>query len=61
MSSKSAEADGAAARASAAQWVAERERGSPTLLRMMTFVALHLGRPLSRGILYVIAAYFFAL
>jgi predicted LPLAT superfamily acyltransferase len=60
MSSKSAEAAGAAARASAAQWVAERERGSPTLLRMMMFIALHLGRPLSRRILYAIAAYFFA-
>jgi predicted LPLAT superfamily acyltransferase len=59
MSSKSAEAPGAA-RASAGQWVAERERGSPTMLRMMTFVALHLGRPLSRGILYGIAGYFFA-
>jgi predicted LPLAT superfamily acyltransferase len=59
MSSKSAEAAGGA-RASAAQWVAERERGSPTLVRMMTFIALHLGRPLARGILYLIAAYFFA-
>ncbi|HKD53124.1 MAG TPA: hypothetical protein VKB72_02800 [Steroidobacteraceae bacterium] len=58
MSSKSAEATGAA-RASAGQWVAERERGSPTLLRMMMFVSLHLGRPLARGILYIIAAYFF--
>jgi hypothetical protein len=59
MSSKSAEASGAA-RASAAQWVAERERGSPTLLRVMMFLALHLGRPLARGLLHLIAAYFFA-
>lgn len=59
MSSKSADASGTA-RTSAAQWAAERERGSPTLLRMMTFVALHLGRPLARAILYVIAGYFFA-
>jgi predicted LPLAT superfamily acyltransferase len=47
-------------RATATQWVGERERGSATLLRMMIFVALHLGRPLARCILYVIAAYFFA-
>jgi predicted LPLAT superfamily acyltransferase len=50
----------AAARADASQWVAEPERGSAVLLRMMMFVALHLGRPLARGILYLIAAYFFA-
>jgi predicted LPLAT superfamily acyltransferase len=50
----------AAPRASDAQWVGERERGSATLLRMMIFVALHLGRPLARCVLYVIAAYFFA-
>ena len=47
-------------RATATQWVGKRERGSETLLRMMIFVALHLGRPLARCILYVIAAYFFA-
>ena len=47
-------------RASASQWTAEPERGSATLLRMMMFVSLHLGRPLARCILYVIAAYFFA-
>jgi predicted LPLAT superfamily acyltransferase len=46
-------------RASGAQWAAERERGSVLLLRMMMFVALRLGRPPARGILYVIAAYFF--
>lgn len=47
-------------RATATQWVGKRERGSATLLRMMIFVALHLGRPLARCILYLIAAYFFA-
>jgi predicted LPLAT superfamily acyltransferase len=59
MTSKPAEANGAA-RASAAAWVAERERGSPALLRVMMFLALHLGRPLARVLLYTIAAYFFA-
>jgi predicted LPLAT superfamily acyltransferase len=49
----------AAPRASGAQWAAERERGSLTLLRMMMFVALRLGRPPARCILYLIAAYFF--
>jgi predicted LPLAT superfamily acyltransferase len=50
----------AAARSGTASWVGERERGSATLLRMMMFVALHLGRRVARGILYLIAAYFFA-
>ncbi len=52
-------APGPAARADASQWVAEPERGSAILLQMMMFVALHLGRPVARGILYLIAAYFF--
>jgi predicted LPLAT superfamily acyltransferase len=46
--------------ASGGRWTAEPERGSATLLRMMAFVALRLGRPLARCILYFIAAYFFA-
>jgi len=50
----------AAPRMSGAQWAAEPERGSAILLRMMIFVALRLGRPPARGILYLIAAYFFA-
>ena len=50
----------AATRAGGAQWAAERERGSATLLRMMIWVALKLGRPPARAILYFIAAYFFA-
>jgi predicted LPLAT superfamily acyltransferase len=45
--------------ASGTPWRAEPERGNATLLRMMSFVALRLGRPLARGFLYVIAAYFF--
>jgi predicted LPLAT superfamily acyltransferase len=48
------------ARASRAEWASHRERGSVILLRMMTFVSLHLGRRAGRCILYLIAAYFFA-
>ncbi len=48
-----------APRASGAQWAGGRERGSPTLLKMMMWVALRLGRPPARCILYLIAAYFF--
>jgi len=49
-----------ALRADAARWAAQRERGSLPLLTVMTFVALRLGRPLARTLLYFIAAYFFA-
>ena len=53
-------ADADAGRAArAAEWVRRPERGSATLLRMMMFVSLRLGRPLGRCILYGIAAYFF--
>jgi predicted LPLAT superfamily acyltransferase len=45
--------------ASGAEWTREPERGNATLLRMMAFVALRLGRPLARCILYFIAGYFF--
>ncbi len=51
--------DEAAPRTDAGQWAGEPERGSATLLVMMIFVALRLGRPLARAILYVIAGYFF--
>ena len=44
----------------AAEWVRHRERGSTTLLRLMTFLSLRLGRPGGRFFLYLIAAYFFA-
>jgi predicted LPLAT superfamily acyltransferase len=54
-------AEGAAPRASGAQWTGERERGSLTVLKMMVWVALRLGRPPARCLLYFIAAYFFVL
>jgi predicted LPLAT superfamily acyltransferase len=47
------------ARASAAEWVTHRERGSMMMLRIMTFLSLRLGRPGGRLFLYLIAAYFF--
>ena len=47
-------------RASAAQWADAPERGSATLLRIMIFLSLRLGRPVARGLLHLIAAYFFA-
>jgi predicted LPLAT superfamily acyltransferase len=46
-------------RTGAAEWVTHRERGSMTLLRIMTFLSLRLGRPGGRVFLYLIAAYFF--
>ena len=47
-------------RANAAEWLTHRERGSTTLLRVMTFASVRMGRPTSRFLLYLIAAYFFA-
>lgn len=46
-------------RTSAAEWVTHRERGSMTMLRIMTFLSLRLGRSGGRVFLYLIAAYFF--
>jgi predicted LPLAT superfamily acyltransferase len=46
--------------ATPAAWVTHRERGSITMLRIMTFISLRLGRSAGRCILYIIAAYFFA-
>jgi predicted LPLAT superfamily acyltransferase len=46
-------------RASGSQWVGEPERGSRTLLRAMIFLSLALGRPAARGLLCLIAGYFF--
>jgi predicted LPLAT superfamily acyltransferase len=43
----------------AGEWISSPERGSITLLRMMTFVSLRLGRRVGRLILYFIAGYFF--
>ncbi len=42
-----------------ADWIKHRERGSNTLLRIMAFISLRLGRTLSRIPLYGIAVYFF--
>ena len=42
-----------------AEWATTPERGNLTLLRMMTFVSLRLGRPVGRVILHGIALYFF--
>ena len=44
----------------AAEWVTHRERGSMTMLRIMTFLSLRLGRAGGRIFLHWIAAYFFA-
>jgi hypothetical protein len=54
-------ADEVARSRAAAEWVTHRERGSMTMLRIMTFVSLRLGRPAGRFFLYGIAAYFFML
>jgi predicted LPLAT superfamily acyltransferase len=45
--------------ATSAEWRGVRERGNVRLLRFMTFLSLRLGRPVSRCVLYGIAAYFF--
>jgi len=42
-----------------AEWARSPERGSLTLLRIMTFLSLRLGRPVGRFFLYLIALYFF--
>jgi predicted LPLAT superfamily acyltransferase len=42
-----------------AEWLDVRERGSVRLLKLMASLSLRLGRPLSRPLLYGIAAYFF--
>jgi predicted LPLAT superfamily acyltransferase len=46
-------------RVTRSEWASSPERGSLTLLRMMTFVSLRLGRPAGRFILFFIALYFF--
>lgn len=42
----------------AAIWTTRAERGSPVLLRFFTWIALRLGRPVARLILYPIVCYF---
>ncbi|WP_018137729.1 MULTISPECIES: lipid A biosynthesis acyltransferase [unclassified Thioalkalivibrio] len=39
-------------------WFSQGERGSPLALRIILWVALHLGRPAGRVLLYPITAYF---
>lgn len=39
-------------------WFNQGERGSPLALRIILWVALHLGRPAGRALLYPITAYF---
>lgn len=41
-----------------AGWAAERERSNALALRVMTWIALRLGRRIARGVLHGIAAYF---
>lgn len=43
----------------APEWMDHGERGSRRLLRVMAFLSLRVGRRASRGILYLIALYFF--
>ena len=42
----------------AATWTTHRERGHPGILRFFTWIALHLGRPVARLLLYPIVCYF---
>lgn len=42
-----------------AHWARQRERGSRTLLRLMLWIALHLGWVTARALLVVITLYFF--
>lgn len=41
------------------EWAAHRERGSLTMLHVMAFISLRIGRPAGRVVLHGIAAYFF--
>ena len=50
-------ADTAAPRS--AEWANRAERGSRSMLRLMTWISLHAGRRVSRAVLYVVALYFF--
>jgi predicted LPLAT superfamily acyltransferase len=46
-------------RATRSEWARSPERGSLTLLRLMTFVSLRLGRRIGRFFLFFIALYFY--
>ena len=50
--------DRLARRLMAAIWTTQRERGHPAVLRFFTWVALTLGRPIARLLLYPIVLYF---
>ena len=58
MASEPADSPLARARADSAQWAQARERGSATLVALGVFLALRIGRPLTRLGLHLIAAYF---
>jgi predicted LPLAT superfamily acyltransferase len=40
-------------------WIHQSERGSPFAVRLIIWIALHLGRPVARAFLFPIALYFF--
>jgi predicted LPLAT superfamily acyltransferase len=48
-----------AAEARRAEWVTRRERGSVTLIRLIVWITLHLGRPVARLLLYPACAWYF--
>ena len=39
-------------------WRQQQERGSPTAIRLMAWIAQSLGRPIARGLLHPICLYF---
>jgi len=39
-------------------WLGAAQRGSPALIRFIVWVALHIGRPVARAMLYPIVSYF---
>jgi len=41
------------------RWFQQRERGSPFLVQLILWIALHIGRPPARLLLYPISLYFF--
>jgi predicted LPLAT superfamily acyltransferase len=41
------------------RWFLHKERGSPVLIRLILWIALHIGRPIARLLLYPISGYFF--
>lgn len=41
------------------RWFQQRERGTPLLLQVILWIALHMGRPFARMLLYPITFYFF--